>query len=274
MKKANQLTRDELEEIADLAQRFLYHEHGDVWNLDKDVPCGDFTMEMGALLDNLGMAPPGAEEVERKAEIEEFAQFVGELVNGRAAESDLLTKAREVYSGCASPDTSAHKLADAVKHLRRLARLSEDGSGDHTNIIGMAAELAKRHAAALGHALPAESPAKPDPADALAMSMQEAIVDPAESVPTEPIIGMFAPPSQQAAEQIRIGDPVVMVDGKVRLYDRAEAVKRLLDEFSLWSGGFVPAECSAEERNTFLAGRDLDAAQEAAMWPERKAVLS
>lgn len=81
---------------------------------------------------------------------------------------------------------------------------------------------------------------------------------------------LLTDPHPLAAEHIRIGDMVVLVDGKVRLHDRGEAVKRLLAEYALWSGGFKPAETSHEERKMFLSGRALDDALEAAMWPERQ----
>lgn len=79
---------------------------------------------------------------------------------------------------------------------------------------------------------------------------------------------LVAAPHPLAAEEIRRGDLVVLVDGRVRLHDRGEAVKRLLNEFALWSGGFKPAETSHEERDTFLHGRDLDEALSIAMWPD------
>ncbi len=91
---------------------------------------------------------------------------------------------------------------------------------------------------------------------------------------SQPITTTFIPPAPMAAEDIRRGDLIEVVDGKFRLHDRAEAVRRLLAEFSVWSGGHAPEESSFEEREAFLGGRDLDAAQSLAMWPDRQAVRS
>lgn len=80
---------------------------------------------------------------------------------------------------------------------------------------------------------------------------------------------LVAAPHPLAGEEIRRGDMVVLIDGRVRLHDRGEAVKRLLKEFALWSGGFEPEESSYEEREMFLCGRSLDHFLSVAMWPDR-----
>lgn len=85
----------------------------------------------------------------------------------------------------------------------------------------------------------------------------------------QPVTTTFIPPAPMAAEDIRRGDLIEVVDGKFRLHDRAEAVRRLLAEFSVWSGGHAPKESSFEEREAFLGARDLDAALSLAMWPDR-----
>jgi len=85
----------------------------------------------------------------------------------------------------------------------------------------------------------------------------------------QPVTTTFLPPSPMVAEDIRRGDLVVVIDGKFRLHNRDEAVKRLIAEFETWSGGNKPEEVSFEEREDFLEGRDLDAAQSLAMWPDR-----
>lgn len=76
-----------------------------------------------------------------------------------------------------------------------------------------------------------------------------------------------------AAEAIRTGDQCVVVDGRIRIADRKEAQRRMLAEFKLWSGGFSPAETTPEERQTFLAGRELDEAQYRIMWSDQRPPL-
>jgi len=105
-----------------------------------------------------------------------------------------------------------------------------------------------------------------DPADALAESMHDA-QEAAQA--GQPVTTTFLPPAPMVAEDIRRDDLAAVIDGKLRLHDRAEAVRRLLTEFSVWSGGHAPEESSFEEREAFLGGRDLDSAQSLAMWPDR-----
>lgn len=102
------------------------------------------------VLSSLGVDVVCAEELERKAKHEEFAEFVDALVKNPL--DYALTRAKEVFSGCDSEDTTTHKLADSVKQLRRL-KLHLEGD-DRRAVRAMAVELAKRHAAALGHAVP------------------------------------------------------------------------------------------------------------------------
>lgn len=233
------MTERELQEIAELAQRHLYHERGDVWNIDKDVNCADFTMEMGALLDGLGMAPADTEELERKAKRSEFAGFLDGLA--LTPEERLARDPEDALLG---------SMADAQ------AASDPDRTGP---VETCQAEIDSMEERIPHHELPPRY-------DALVRRRDE-LEKGANDLEPRPLV---TAPHPLAAEELKRGDIVILIDGKVRLHDRAEAVKRLLAEFALWSGGFGPNEATIAERRTFLCGRDLDAALEAAMWPERK----
>lgn len=232
MRRPEDLTLRELRSIAELAQKWLFLEGQsrqgsggtgpDIWNLDKEVDCSDFTMDMGELLGDLEMAPDDAEELERKAKHEDFAKFVDDLM-------------KESQPG------------DVVLALTAPAKPADDG----------------------------ETMSAYDPADVIDGSMADAQAATdtnstaemgASDLEPRPLV---AAPHPLAGEEIRRGDMVVLIDGRVRLHDRGEAVKRLLKEFALWSGGFEPEESSYEEREMFLCGRSLDHFLSVAMWPDR-----
>ena len=269
--------------IADLAQRWLFLEGQsrlgsggtgpDIWNIDKDVDCSDFTMDMGELLGDLGMAPDGAEELERKAKHEAFAVFVGDLMKDaeyRCADCGHMDDEDEFVPSDGNP---APHVCPKCGLTNCFAVGSADASDHH---VAQPAD----DDALLGSMADAQAAADPDRTGPLERcqaeidSMEERI--PHHELPPryDALVRRRNELEVMAAEELKRGDPATIIDGKVRLHDRAEAVKRLLAEYALWSGGFEPAECSNEERNTFLCGRDLDAAQEAAMWPERQAVRS
>lgn len=79
MRKPEDLTREQLEQIADHVQLWLYEQNGD-YVLDKDVNGGDFVEGMGSLLSDLGMAPPDAEERAAAVKVDRLATFVDGLM--------------------------------------------------------------------------------------------------------------------------------------------------------------------------------------------------